>query len=108
MVRHSAQRADLARRRRPGRNDEPPAQGRSGGFKPTTAREAIKETETRDDLRDALMTVAGRGGKIDGRALGNWLGHHAADRVVNLSDDLAPQPVAVAACGVRQGVALWA
>ena len=52
------------------------------------------------------MAVAGRSGKIDGRALGNWLAQRV-DRVVNLSDDLMPQPVAMAACGTRQGVALW-
>ena len=45
------------------------------------------------------MAVAGRGGKIDSRVLGNWLAHHAADRVVNLGDDLAPQLVAMEACG---------
>jgi putative DNA primase/helicase len=76
------------------------------GFEPATARRAIEEAERRDDLRDSLMAVAGRGGKIDGRALGNWLAQRV-DRVVNLSDDLAPQPVAMAACGTRQGVGLW-
>jgi hypothetical protein len=74
---------------------------------PTTARQAIDTAETQSKLRDALMAVAGRSGKIDGRALGNWLAHHAADRVVTLDDDLRPQSVAIVACGQKQGVAQW-
>jgi hypothetical protein len=44
-------------------------------------------TFIRPGLRDALMTVAGRRGVLDARSLGNWLGRHAADRVINLSDN---------------------
>jgi putative DNA primase/helicase len=64
-------------------------------FEPVTARRAIDTADEKPDLRDALMAVAGRGGKIDARALGSWLAHHAADRVVTLSDDLAPEAVAM-------------
>ena len=58
---------------------------RAFGSEPTTAREAIEATDfglswtateaRRKELRDALMAVAGRGGKIDSRVLGNWLAH---------------------------------
>jgi hypothetical protein len=37
------------------------------------------------DLRDALLSVAGRGGRIDVRALGNWLAKHVG-RAVNMGD----------------------
>jgi hypothetical protein len=76
------------------------------GVDPVTVRKATEEAERREELRDALMSVAGRSGKIDGRALGNWLAGHAADRVVNLGEDLAPEPVAMVRSGERQGVAL--
>ena len=79
------------------------------GFDPTTGREAIEKAALieRQDLHDALMAIAGRGGKIDARVLGHWLARCAADRVVNLSDNLQPQPVALEAFGERQGVAVW-
>ena len=76
------------------------------GVSPTTARDAITAADNRLDLHDALMAVAGRGGRIDGRVLGNWLAHRA-DRVVNLSDKLWPNFVAIEAAGQKQGVALW-
>lgn len=59
------------------------------------------------DLRDALMAVAGRSGKIDSRALGNWLGQYASDRVVNVSDGDVLEPVAMEISGEKTGVALW-
>ena len=59
------------------------------------------------DLRDALMAVAGRGGKIDSRALGNWLAQKAADRIVNIANEIRPEPVAMEVCGERSGVAVW-
>ena len=77
------------------------------GFEPVTVRKAIEAPENRPDLHDAIMVVAGRSGKTDGRVLGNWLADHAADRVVNLGEDLAPEPVAMVRSGERQGVALW-
>jgi hypothetical protein len=76
-------------------------------FEPVTVRKAIDAADEKPQLRDALMAVAGRSGKIDARALGSWLAHHAADRVVTLSDDLATEAVAMEACGSKQGVALW-
>jgi hypothetical protein len=76
------------------------------GVSPTTSREAITAAENRPDLHDAFMAVAGRSGRIDGRALGHWLANRA-DRVVNLSDGLLPNFVAIEAAGQRQGVALW-
>jgi putative DNA primase/helicase len=76
------------------------------GTTPTTARGAITAADNRPDLHDALMAVAGRSGWIDGRVLGHWLAHRA-DRVVNLSDKLLPEFVAIEAAGHKQGVALW-
>ena len=84
-----------------------------------TAREAIEAanemravpggdpTYIRPGLRDALMTVAGRRGVLDARSLGNWLAHHAADRVINLSDT-DREAYAFESKGELQGVALWA
>jgi putative DNA primase/helicase len=84
-----------------------------------TAREAIEAademravpggdpTYIRPGLRDALMTVAGRRGDLDARSLGNWLAHHAADRVINLSDT-DREAYAFQSKGELQGVALWA
>jgi hypothetical protein len=43
------------------------------------------EEPTHPGLRNALMAVAGRGGKVDVGALGQWLGK-SADRVVDLGD----------------------
>ena len=84
-----------------------------------TAREAIEAanemravpvgdpTYIRPGLRDALMTVAGRKGVLDARSLGNWLAHHAADRVIKLSDS-DREAYAFESKGELQGVALWA
>lgn len=77
------------------------------GFESATARKAIEVADGRRELHDALMAVAGRSGKIDGRSLGSWLARHAADRVVGLSDDLVSQAVAMETCGQGQGFALW-
>ena len=49
------------------------------------------------------MAVAGRSGKIDSRALGNWLAHHAADRIVTIGGE----PIAMEEAGTRQGFILW-
>jgi putative DNA primase/helicase len=76
------------------------------GVKPTTAREAITAADDRSDLHEALMAIAGRSGRIDSRVLGNWLAHRA-DRVVNISDNLLSNFVAMEAAGQKQGVALW-
>jgi hypothetical protein len=76
------------------------------GVSPTTARAAISAADDRLDLHDALIAVAGRGGRIDARALGKWLSN-CADRVVNLSDNLIPDYVAIEAARHKQGVALW-
>jgi putative DNA primase/helicase len=85
-----------------------------GVFESATAAEAIREaiaTEpdpngppgkfglVRPDFRDALMTVAGRGGQISGRALGNWL-QARAGRIV---DGMRFERM-----GDRSGVAVWA
>jgi hypothetical protein len=79
------------------------------GFEAVTVRKAMDAADNeKPDLRDALLAVAGRSGKIDARALGSWLAHHAADRVVTLAEDtLTAEPVAMEASGSRQGVALW-
>ena len=77
------------------------------GFEPVTVRKAIEVAGDNPDLHDVLMAVAGRNGKIDSRALGNWLANHAADRVVNLADELKPEPFAMVRSGERQGVAQW-
>jgi hypothetical protein len=37
----------------------------------------------------------------------SWVRSRAADRVVNLAEDLAPEPVAMVHSGEREGVALW-
>ncbi|MGB7976252.1 MAG: hypothetical protein WCF81_18340 [Roseiarcus sp.] len=52
-----------------------------------------------EDLREALLTVAGRGGSINNRALGQWIASHR-DRVLDGQrfEDR----------GTRQGVAIWA
>jgi putative DNA primase/helicase len=52
-----------------------------------------------EDLREALLTVAGRGGVINSRALGNWLAAHQG-RIVDGAH--------FAQFGTRQGVAVWA
>jgi putative DNA primase/helicase len=73
----------------------------------TLAFPAGNPTYVRSDLRDALMNVAGRRGVLDARSLGNWLAHHAADRVINLSDN-GREEYAFETMGEFQGVALWA
>ncbi len=52
-----------------------------------------------EDLREALLTVAGRGGIINNHVLGNWLAAHQS-RIV---DGARFEQV-----GTRQGVAVWA
>jgi hypothetical protein len=51
------------------------------------------------DFRDALMVVAGKGGMLNGRALGNWL-ESKQDTIVDSRQ--------IMRMGNRQGVALWA
>jgi hypothetical protein len=78
------------------------------GSEPTTVRKAIEAAEGgKNDLSDAFMAVAGRAGKIDSRMLGNWLSRHAADVVVDLSDNLLPDPITLEMCGERQHVGVW-
>jgi hypothetical protein len=61
----------------------------------------------RPGLQDALLTVAGRAGHINARALGKWLLKHAG-RVVDLAGHgELPLPLAFEAAGDRQGVVLW-
>ena len=56
-------------------------------------------------LRDALLLVAGRGGAIDTRLLGQWLGKHE-DRVIDIGDgDRAL--AAFTKAGVRHGFLQW-
>jgi hypothetical protein len=52
-----------------------------------------------DDLREAVMTVAGRGGGINNRAFGNWL---------TTSKDRVLDGRRFEHRGERQGVAVWA
>ena len=85
-----------------------------GVFESATAAEAIREATAtepdpteppgkfglvRPDFRDALMTAAGRGGQISGRALGHWL-QARAGRIV---DGMRFERM-----GDRSGVAVWA
>jgi putative DNA primase/helicase len=62
---------------------------------------------THGNLRDALLAVAGKGGEIDVRLLGNWLGRSAVDRVVDLGLPTAPERVALVKAGEKTGTALW-
>ena len=57
-------------------------------------------------LRNALLSIAGRGGGIDVRVLGQWLGVRK-DRIVNLGEDDAPDRVALEHCGVLHGSQQW-
>ena len=64
-------------------------------------------THTHPALRSALLTVAGRGGAIDPRALGQWLGR-SKNRVVNLSgEDDAKDEVALEPGGILHGSNRW-
>jgi hypothetical protein len=51
------------------------------------------------DIRDALMTVAGRDGMLNAKVLGNWL-QAQQDRIVD--------GLQFVRMGDRQGVAVWA
>ena len=53
----------------------------------------------RAEFRDALMAVAGRGGALNGRALGNWL-ESQKDRIID--------GLQFVRMGNRQEVAVWA
>jgi putative DNA primase/helicase len=67
------------------------------------ATQATPEPGTLDRLRDALLVVAGRGGKIEIRLLGQWLGKNV-DRVVDLGGgDL----VVLEKAGLLHGVQQW-
>ena len=52
-----------------------------------------------EDLREALLTVAGRGGAINSRALGSWLSANKS-RIVDSAR--------FEHFGTRQGAAVWA
>lgn len=54
-------------------------------------------------LRNALLTVASRSGKIDVGVLARWLGKHA-DRVVDIDDG---QKLAIVKAGVLNGTQQW-
>jgi hypothetical protein len=58
-----------------------------------------KSELVRPEFRDALMAVAGRGGALNGRALGNWL-ESQKDRIID--------GLQFVRMGERQGVAVWA
>jgi hypothetical protein len=65
--------------------------------------QATSEPGTFDRLRDALLVVAGRGGKIETRKLGQWLGKNV-DRVVDLGGgDL----VVLEPAGLLHGAQQW-
>ena len=57
-------------------------------------------------LRDALLQVAGRNGKIDTSVLGRWLGKNA-DRVIDLGEKLAPDEVTLEAGPLWHGTGQW-
>ena len=62
---------------------------------------------THPALRDALLVVAGRGGAIDTRRMGQWLGKHE-DRVVNLApDDAKRDSAAFSKAGELHGLQQW-
>jgi putative DNA primase/helicase len=80
------------------------------GTSRTTVSDVIEKACLREDaysgggrflnpsLRDALLIVAGQGGMIDGRRLGNWLSANK-ERVVNYKRFIQD--------GTRQGTACW-
>jgi hypothetical protein len=74
----------------------------------TVGEPGTKPSYTHPILRDALMTVAGRrDGKINPRALGNWLSDRR-DRIVDLAEtDGSEDAYAFETVGERHGVALW-
>jgi putative DNA primase/helicase len=57
------------------------------------------------DFRDALVAVAGKGGRIEGRLLGHWLARQQ-ERVVVLAGEPA-EAFKFERCGERRGFALW-
>jgi len=62
---------------------------------------------THPALRDALLVVAGRGGAIDTRLMGQWLSKYE-DRVVNLGrDEAKPDFAAFSKAGVLHGLLQW-
>ena len=76
------------------------------GRNQTTVAEVIKKATAqahcggfeRPDLREALLNVAGAGGKIDGRRLGNWLARNAGRIIGGLRFEQ---------CGERSHYAIW-
>ena len=60
----------------------------------------------RPTLRNAILTVAGRGGAIETRVFGQWLGR-SKNRVVNLGDDDAKDLVALEPATVLHGAQQW-
>ena len=78
------------------------AHGTEGSLRP------LREKQfTHRNLRDALLEVAGKGGELDARLLGNWLARSAVDRVVDLGLPGTPERVAILKAGEKQGTALW-
>jgi hypothetical protein len=57
-------------------------------------------------LREALLMVAGKSGRIDIRALGQWLGK-SADRVIDIGDEGARDFVALEEGNVLHGARRW-
>ena len=57
-------------------------------------------------LRDALLLVAGRSGKIDTRLLGNWLGR-SAGRVIDIGENGASDEVVLEAGPLLHGSGQW-
>ena len=57
-------------------------------------------------LREALLMVAGKSGRIDIRALGQWLGK-SAGRVINLGEDGANDFVALEEATLLHGARRW-
>jgi hypothetical protein len=64
-------------------------------------------TPTHPALRNAILTVAGRGGIIETRVFGQWLGRNK-DRLVNISDDDENRDlVCLEPAGILHGEQQW-
>ena len=57
-------------------------------------------------LREALLMVAGKGGRIDTRTLGNWLGK-STDRVIDLGENGATDFAALEGAPLLDGARRW-
>lgn len=76
---------------------------RSDGSKFTT----VDHIHTHPGLRNALLGVAGRSGKIDGNALGQWLRKHVG-RIVDIGDGNVRNYIALDEPKTYRGVQHWA